>query len=305
MTLSIVIPSHRRADLLRFCLASVVRFAPPGTQIIVVDDASRDGVVARTASEFTNEIVRLPRSAGFCTAANAGIAKATGEIVELLNDDAEATPGWADAAIRRFSDGRVVAVAPLVLLHGTDSRIDSAGDDYDYGGFASKRGHGRRYASDGCFAVPCRVGAASAAAAFYRRSALIEVGGFPEGFHAYFDDVDLSCRLLRRGEIWYEPGSVVWHRLSASHGRRPGRRLLEQQSRNEELLFWRNRRSERIGQDLPRHAVVLAGKMLRRLEEGRAVPWWIGRIRAWYDLVMNRKAFAARKACSTLALANE
>lgn len=300
MTLSIVIPSHNRPDLLRLCLASVARFAPSGTRTIVVDDGSRDAAVSRVAAEFDVGTLRFPKSMGFCAAANAGIAAATGEIVEMLNDDAEVTAGWADAALRRFQDASVVAVAPLVLIHGTPSTIDSAGDEYDPGGFAFKRGHGQPFVADGEFSKPRVVGGASASAAFYRRSALRAAGGFPEQFRAYFDDVDLSCRLNRLGDIRYEPGSVVWHRVSASHGRKPGRRLIEQQSRNEELLYWRNARGVEMWRTLPRHMAVLAGKSLRRLEEGRFVPWSLGRILAWKEAMTNSRALAAQSTGTTL-----
>lgn len=37
-SLSIVVPSHSRPDLLELCLASVNRFAPAGTEVVVVDD---------------------------------------------------------------------------------------------------------------------------------------------------------------------------------------------------------------------------------------------------------------------------
>ena len=311
MTLSIVIPSHSRVDLLRLCLASVQRYSPAGTQWIVVDDGSRDGAVSQTAAEFVGvQVIRLPKSKGFCAAANAGIAAATGDIVEMLNDDAEATAGWTEAAMGRFENPKVVAVAPLVLQSDSKTRgvtgagaqrspgvgviIDSAGDEYDPGGFAFKRGHGHRFDSNGEFAVPRRVGAVSAAAGFYRRETLLRTGGFPEAFRAYFDDVDLSCRLARHGEIWYEPTSVVWHRVSASHGRHPGRRLLEQQSRNEELLYWRNATGSEVWQTLPRHIAVLAGKSLRRIEEGRFVPWSMGRLRAWGETLMKSRATHAR-----------
>ena len=294
MTLSIVIPSHSRVDLLRPCLASVQRYSPAGTQWIVVDDGSKDGIVSRTAAEFDGvEVVRLPKSRGFCAAANAGIAAATGEVIEMLNDDAEVTTGWAEAAIERFQNPNVVAVAPLVLQHSTTKLIDSAGDEYDPGGFAFKRGHGHRFDPDGEYSKPRRVGAVSAAAGFYRRDALLRAGGFPEEFRAYFDDVDLSCRLARLGEIWYEPSTVVWHRVSASHGRKPGRQLLEQQSRNEELLYWRNTYGVELLRTLPRHLAVLAGKSLRRIEEGRFVAWSVGRLRAWGVCLMNSRATPA------------
>jgi GT2 family glycosyltransferase len=294
MTLSIVIPSHSRVDLLRPCLASVLRFAPPGAQIIAVDDGSRDAIVSRTAVEFSGlTVLRHERPRGFCTAANAGIAAATGDIVELLNDDAEVTAGWADAPLANFEDANVVAVAPLILQHGTDRIIDSAGDDYDAGGFATKRGHGVRFEMNGDYAKPGPVRAASAAAAFYRRDALLRVGGFPESFGAYFDDVDLALRLGRIGAIRYEPASVVWHHVSASHGRRPSRRLVEQQSRNEEWLYWRNAVGRERWRSLPRHVGVLAGKSLCRLKDGQIVPWGIGRLRAWASLSMRQRAVTA------------
>jgi GT2 family glycosyltransferase len=287
-SLAVVIPSHNRADLLRLCLAGVTQFAPAGTQVVVVDDGSKGGAVSRAAGEFAGvTVVRRPRAGGFCAAANAGIAAATAPVVELLNDDAEVTAGWADAALRWFADPRVAAVAPLVLQNdparrarGLPPLIDTAGDEYDRGGFARKRGHGCVLANPE-LCVPGPVPAASAAAAFYRRDALLAAGGFPEHFKAYFDDVDLSLRLRRAGyEVVYDPTAVVWHRVSGSYGKRPSRRVLEQQSCNEERLFWRNTRGTDRVRWLPRHAAVLAGKAVRRFQERALLPWLLGRLRA-------------------------
>jgi len=123
-TLSIVIPSHDRADLLHACLVSVCRHAPVQTEILVVDDGSPRGAVGRTAAKFPAvRVLALPRRQGFCAAANAGLRAATGEIVELLNDDTEVTAGWTDAARAAFADGQVAAVAPLVLLSGPLSPV--------------------------------------------------------------------------------------------------------------------------------------------------------------------------------------
>jgi GT2 family glycosyltransferase len=277
LRLSVVVPSHRRVDLLALCLESVIRFAPAGTQIIVVDDGSSHESVSSTAATFPDvAVLRFEKAQGFCRAANAGIAAATGEVVELLNDDAEVTDGWSDAPLAAFSDRTVAAVAPLVLQNKPGPvRIDSAGDEYDAGGFARKRLHDQ---SPLPAPQACKIASVSACAAFYRRSALVEVGGFPEEFGAYFDDVDLSCRLRQRGyELLFEPSSRVWHRVSATYGRNPTRGRIEQQSRNEEWLYWRNAVTHRT---LPRHAAVLAGKALRRIEEGTFGPWLAGRLRA-------------------------
>ena len=169
----------------------------------------------------------------------------------------------------------------------TITRIDSAGDGYDPGGFARKLGHGEPL-------TPARlrrreVFGASASSAFYRRDLLLRVGAFPERFGAYFEDVDLAFRLHRAGGvIVYEPASRVLHRGGSSYGR-PSRTLVEQQSCNEERVFWRNLPGPDLIRALPRHLAVLAGKAVRRWREGTLLPWACGRLRAWAEVVDSRR----------------
>jgi GT2 family glycosyltransferase len=279
VSLSIVIPSHNRPDLLAACLRTVGRHAPAGTEILVVDDASPAGAATAVAHAAGVRVVRLPRHSGFCAAVNAGLRAAGGAVVEVLNDDTEVTSGWATAALRWFADPDVAAVAPLVLRWpGTGApRIDSAGDRYYLGGVAGKRGHGEPWGPG--YARPCRVFGASGSSAFYRRDVLLRIGAFPESFGAYFEDVDVAFRLHRAGcQVVYEPAARVLHHVAASHGR-PGRRLLEQQSRNEERVFWRNVPGADWPAALPRHLAVLAAKAWRRWREGALTPWVCGRLR--------------------------
>jgi GT2 family glycosyltransferase len=284
--LSIVIPSHNRPDLLRACLSSVTRHAPAGTEVLVIDDGSPRSVVSEAAAAFPHvRCLRLHRQRGFCVAANAGIEAATAPVVELLNDDTEVEAGWAAAALAHFREPRVAAVAPLVLRwagHGEATAIDSAGDRYFRGGVAGKRGHGEPLGP--AYLRPCRVFGASASSAFYRRDLLLRVGSFPERFRAYFEDVDLSFRLHRAGgEVVFEPASRVRHRVSASYGP-PRRRLLEQQSRNEELVYWRNLPARELARDLPLHLAVLAAKAWRRWGEGNLLPFLAGRLSVLAEL---------------------
>lgn len=276
MRLSIVIPTHNRTDLLQGCLASLVRFAPPRTEILVVDDASPHPV-AELGDGI--RVLRLPKRRGFCGAVNAGIAATTAPIVELLNDDTQVTAGWADAALESFHDPNVAAVAPLVLR--PDGTIDSAGDGYDCGGFAQKLHHRQPIGPTSTFR--CRVFGASGSSAFYRRTFLDRVGPFPESFGSYFEDVDLSFRLQRAGgQVVFEPESHVIHHGGSSH--RLSSHLVEQQSCNEERVYWRNLPTNEIMRTLPRHFAVLAAKAIRRWKEGRLIPWTFGRLRAWSEI---------------------
>lgn len=277
---SVVIPSHNRPDLLRACLQSVLKYAPPGIEVIVVDDDSPAGCVRRVAASFGGvRVIPLSHHQGFCAAANVGIEAARSPIVELLNDDTEVRSDWVTPALECFQNPTVVAVAPLVLQFGsTEPRIDSAGDSYHWGGFATKIGHGQRL--DDFPLVLCDVFGASGSCAFYRKDAVLRVGAFPETFVSYFEDVDLSFRLRGAGgRIVFCPRSQVWHHIGASHGP-PADRLLEQQSRNEELVFWRNIPSHAMPLAVPVHLVVLAAKALKRWREGRLSPFLKGRWQA-------------------------
>jgi GT2 family glycosyltransferase len=278
--LSIVIPTCNRPDLLAACLASVCRYVPPGAEILVVDDGSAGARALAVARTFGVGGLRLPRRKGFCAAANAGIRAAQGSVIELLNDDTVVTRNWASYALAAFLDASVAAVAPLALMappHTPDDRIDSAGDRYFLGGIAAKRGHGEPVQP--AHLKSCRVFGASASCAFYRREALEAVGFFPEEFGAYFEDVDLAFRLHRAGFlVIFEPASRVYHRRSASYGT-PNRRLLEQQSFNEERVFWRNLPGPVLLRAIPRHLAVLAAKMWRRCREGNLTPFVSGRLR--------------------------
>jgi GT2 family glycosyltransferase len=296
-SLSIVIPSHSRPDLLRLCLQSVSAYAPASTQVIVIDDGSNQGIVSQTASEFPCvEVIRHERPRGFAVAANRGIAAAAGSIVELLNDDTRVTAGWVEAALTHFVDPTVASVAPLVFQgpRSGEPLIDSAGDEYDLGGFARKRGRGQRMSEQ--FAKPCEVFGASASSAFYRADVLRAVAGFPEDFGAYFEDVDVAWRIRRAGyRTMYEPESVVWHQVGSSYQK--NRKLIERQSRNEERVFWRN--VPNVWRVMPRHGAVLVGKAARRIREGTLLPWTVGRLRAFAELLYGTNRQDAKIATKT------
>src|SRR5262249_8405493 len=95
---------------------------------------------------------------------------------------------------------------------------------------------------------------------------------------------DLSFRLHWAGyRVRFEPRSRVFHHVSSSYAR-TGRRLLEQQSRNEERVFWRNLPAGALWRTVPRHLAVLAGKALRRFDEGTLSPFLAGRLRVLTEI---------------------
>jgi GT2 family glycosyltransferase len=266
-TLSIVIPTYNGLEHLQRLLPSVRRHAPPGIQVVVVDDASTDGTAAWLQTHYPwVEVVALSTNEGFCGAVNAGVDRARGEVVELLNNDTEVGPRWAEAALAHFGDPTLGSVAPLVLFFDRPDVIDSAGQEYHICGWARNRGYGQTLREE--FLAPCEVFGPSGSSGFYRRAALARTGVMLPEYSAYYEDVDLSFRLRWAGyRCVYEPASRIFHREHASYGRQNDR-VVWLLARNEELVYWVNLRSRELLLGFLPHLGFLAIRTVRKLLSG-------------------------------------
>ncbi|MBI3412356.1 MAG: glycosyltransferase family 2 protein [Planctomycetes bacterium] len=291
LTLSIVIPSYNGLDLLRRCVASVKRHAPAGTQVIVVDDASQDCTATWVRTNHPDvELITLTANVGFCLAANAGLAPARGDIIELLNNDTEVSSGWADACLAHFDDPRVGSVAPLAMRMDAPDTIDSCGQEFHICGWAYERGHGRRLGTQERQAQD--VFGASASCGFYRRSALERVGFLWPVYGAYLEDTDLAFRLRWAGyRCVFEPAARVAHHGSASYGAESDR-VLRLLSRNEEFVFWANLPPGELLRGLVPHLGFVAVRCARKALEGRLGGYLAGKfdaLRLWRTIARRHR----------------
>ena len=299
--LSVVIPSYNGRPLLETCLASIARHRPAeiAIEVIVADDGSTDDTAGWLTREHPDvRLVRHDQNRGFVAAANAGIAAARGEFIQLLNNDAEVTEGWAETGLSPFTDPCVGSVAPLVLVRSGPSRVDSAGDAYALVGWPHKRGHGEPVANWADHPGDRAFGA-SGSSAFYRASALRRVGLFDPTFGAYYEDIDLAFRLRWAGyECVFAPRCRILHDISASydHARPELQRLM---ARNAEILFWGDLPAPLLALAFWPHVGFTLLQMMTRLAQGRLRPFLLGKL----DALKDRSAWRARRALR-LDLAN-
>jgi len=99
---SVIIPTHNRAALLRRAIASVLRQSFQDFEIVLIDDASDDDTRAAIASQSDVRIryFRNGRNRGEAVSRNAGVAHATGEYIAFLDDDDTWLPEKLETQVR-------------------------------------------------------------------------------------------------------------------------------------------------------------------------------------------------------------
>lgn len=207
---SVIVCTHNGERTLAQCLDRVRGLSYPDFETIVVDDGSTDA--SADIARAHGAVLVQTEHRGLSFARNAGVARATGDVVAFLDDDAYPDSDWLQylaAALRANAhagvggpnippeeDGMVadcVALAPGGPIHVLISDREAE--------------H-----------VPgCNMA--------FRKSALEEIGGFDERFRAAGDDVDVCWRLQESGRtLGFSAGAVVMHRRRDSI-----RRYLKQQ----------------------------------------------------------------------------
>lgn len=226
-TYSVVIVTHDHAETIPACLAAVAALAPPPQQVVIVDNASRDGspeLAAAMSGELPLQLLRREANSGFATAANDGIRECRSGWVLSLNPDCAPRPDFVErlleAVTTRTEPGTIgCATGKLIRAEGPNLRpdgvLDATGMVVTCSGRHFDRGAGE--AEHGLYDRRAWVFGGTGAATLYRQSALEDVAypgnePFAESFFAYREDAELAWRLQWRGwRCLYEPSAVAAH----------------------------------------------------------------------------------------------
>jgi GT2 family glycosyltransferase len=201
--LSVVVPTRDRPEALRACLAALAAQSVPPDQVVVVDDASRDGAaVRRVATAARGLRVRLVAGQGRGPAAarNLGAGAASGTVVAFTDDDCRPDPGWAEALFGAIEGGADVVAGPTVVGEPASSATRAAQVVTNH---LLDSSFDRRSGTVG-FAPTCNLAA---------RAEVLAVLPFDESFPtAAGEDRDWCDRLAASGTtIRYVPGALVRH----------------------------------------------------------------------------------------------
>jgi len=222
LRLSVVIPTHESRERTLRCLAALWLCDPQPDEVIVVDDGSSDNTAYSVLRKYPRHVVvRLPHNEGFSAAANHGMARASGDLLLLLNSDTEVEPLSLGAVFEAFEENPDLGIVGAALKH-SDGAPQWSG--------------GRRPTPAWCFAlasgIPALLGKmpgwrwfrppsgsnggradwVAGAAMVVRRSVWEEVGPLDLGYRFYCQDLDLCQSAVDAGwKIKILPDFKVLH----------------------------------------------------------------------------------------------
>lgn len=207
-------------------------------EIIVADDASTDDSLEMLRSAFPRIIrVENNRQLGFAGNVNSGVARATGDIVVLLNTDVRPEKDFLAPILAAFvADSTLAAVGCLEKSHEKDGIVlrGRGVARWEKGFFIHAKGEVTK--TDTAWV--------SGGSAAYRRSVWNTLGGMDTIYNPfYWEDIDLSYQMRKAGySLRFEPKSIVHHfheegAIKTSYSPDAVKRIVY---RNQFLFLWKN-----------------------------------------------------------------
>ncbi len=223
---SIIIPTCDQQPVLERCVESIARSTYKNTEIILVENNSRESATFTYYRKLTSsQRVRLltwDKPFNYSALNNFAAAHALGEVVLLLNNDTKVlTPDWIERMLEHALRPEVGAVGAKLIF--PDDTIQHGGVVLGIGGVAGHAHLNFPRESPGYqnrLAAIQNVSAVTAACLMMRKRVFEEVGGFDEKFMVAFNDVDLCLRIRQTGRwIVWTPYAELYHYEQKTRGR--------------------------------------------------------------------------------------
>jgi GT2 family glycosyltransferase len=214
---TVVIVNWNGKKHLKGCLESLQKQSYQDFDTIIVDNGSNDGSVEYIQKNYPSaKLIQLKSNMGYSVGINMGLEQSKNKYLIALNNDTTLEENWLSELLKTAeSDESIGSCQPKILSLQNPPVIDSVGLSIKSDGEAFQIGFQEKDA--GQYDNARELLGACSAALFYRRRALMQIGGFDADFFAYFEDVDVALRLWKAGwKCMCVPSAVVYHYGSAT-----------------------------------------------------------------------------------------
>jgi len=212
---SVIILNYNGMRFIGQCLSSIFLTNYPSLEVILVDNASKDGSREFALSLYGKrrgfKVIGSPLNIGIPGGYNLGARNSTGEYLIFLNNDTAVESDWVIELIRSISKDRGIGAAQSkIRVLGNPGLLDCAGGFLDPLGIPWERGAGK--ADSGQYDMSDDIFYAKGTAIMVRRDVFFKVGGFDDTYISYFEETDLSWRIWLNGlRVVFVPTSIIYH----------------------------------------------------------------------------------------------
>jgi GT2 family glycosyltransferase/glycosyltransferase involved in cell wall biosynthesis/putative intracellular protease/amidase len=207
-SVTIIIPTRDRVDLLRSCIDSIYActdYLADRLEVVVVDNGSEaqdtNDYLAEGTAAGRLRVIAAPITFNYSRLNNLAAATSTADLLVLLNNDTVIEDGgWLRRLAHYAMQADVAAVGPKLLYE--DGTIQHAGIVLSIGGVAEHAHRGLEHDAPGAMGLAQtthEVSGVTGACLAIRRSVYNEVGGLDENLPVAFNDVLLCLSCLDRG----------------------------------------------------------------------------------------------------------
>jgi GT2 family glycosyltransferase len=192
-SVSVVILAYGAEEWLGAAVSSALATAE--AEVVVVDNGCTTDAVRDLPANERLRVVTPVENLGFAGGVDIGVASSTGDVICMLNSDAELEPGALETLVAALDDGADLAGAVIVLADSPEL-VNSAGNPIHVLGLVWAGHLHEPRASLDPHEQPTTLSGACLA---MRRTTWDDLGGFDTEFFAYHEDVDLCWRARQRG----------------------------------------------------------------------------------------------------------
>lgn len=195
---TVYIPAYNVEEFLARCIEGLLAQSLPPDEILVIDDGSRDRSAEIAAGYREVTLIRQSRNQGLAATRNAAMQAARNDLVASIDADCVAEPTWLATLVNSLIESKAAGVGGK-LREGVRNTL---ADRW-------RAAHMPQHWGDALVHHPQFLFGSNN---LFRRSIVLEVGGYNEQMRTNGEDADLCDRLRASGyEFLYDPAARATH----------------------------------------------------------------------------------------------
>lgn len=200
-SISIIIPTFNGANYLKKNLDSIRELNNlDEIELVIIDNKSTDSTINTIKSyekDINIKLIENNFNEGFAGACNLGVEKSISEFVFITNQDVLFPPDFFDKLMQIYNNlkkTQEIVISPALVFE--TGKIHYFGAKNHFLGFSYTPETGEFLPKNKIIKRTQRL---SGGTLFIKKDLFLKIGGFYRKFFMYYEDTDLSLRLLRNG----------------------------------------------------------------------------------------------------------